>query len=473
MVGSSSRADSAPSSISDVLYLIAAHHVDIFNHDTAQNLNTAHICFIRGDLRAALRAIDTVLGDLDISQAAYADMLAFRLLIVSLIDQDSAPRVTGPADGAHARPGALRVVSLCVESNKLWYSGSLFKGLSTNQSAIQHSRDASPVWRMYADFLLVKKLSDIHVSHQASTVISGMHDLIENAGLHAFESLLDALRSVLHLQSGQFERAIVSATAAIRIAEQRATKVGVKLALSVSATAHLGLGDRDKAAASLTLFHAEPTYYIMPDSVARAAFVELALVASREGPRAAADRIRAKWHLLGTGSACCIEDITRPAWLVGIARRAGDTALAERCLKAIERLASNNHEVSLLETAAEHARATFAGEQPGPSSILDCRPPAMSIDRALPEPDVTGSASGRSARLSTLSRREGEIARLVSSGLTNQQVANQLGLSPHTVNFHLRSIFRKLSISTRVKLNRIIAQSDRQQDSPVSSEQQR
>ncbi|MFD0381534.1 helix-turn-helix transcriptional regulator [Streptomyces stramineus] len=48
--------------------------------------------------------------------------------------------------------------------------------------------------------------------------------------------------------------------------------------------------------------------------------------------------------------------------------------------------------------------------------------------------------------------------------MTNQQVAKQLDLSPHTVNFHLRNIFRKLSISTRVKLGPIIAQFDQPPD---------
>lgn len=417
--------------------------------------------------------VNAVLSELDTSQAAYGDMFAFRLFLVSMMDQDPTRGATGLVERAYAMSGASRVVSLCVESNNLWYSGSLFKGLLLNQSAIQHSHEVTPVWRLYADLLLAKKLSDIHVSSQASRVIDGMNDLIDSSGLQAFESLVEALRSVLHLQSGLFDKAIMSAATAIRIAEQRATTVGVKLALSVSAMAHLGLGGHDQASALLESFHADPTYFVMPDSVARAAFVELALVAAREGPRAAADQICAKWHLLGTDSASYIEDITRPTWLVTTARRAGDIALARRCLEAIERLARNNREVSLLETAAEHARAAFAGEQQVLPSILDCRSPVTSVDRVAPEPDVISSPSGSPPRLSALSRREGEIARLVSRGLTNQQVANQLSLSPHTVNFHLRSIFRKLSISTRVKLGRIIAQIDRQQDVIVIPEQQR
>lgn len=44
------------------------------------------------------------------------------------------------------------------------------------------------------------------------------------------------------------------------------------------------------------------------------------------------------------------------------------------------------------------------------------------------------------------------IARLVSDGLTNRQIAKRIYLSPHTVNYHLRRIFRKLDIASRVEL---------------------
>lgn len=50
------------------------------------------------------------------------------------------------------------------------------------------------------------------------------------------------------------------------------------------------------------------------------------------------------------------------------------------------------------------------------------------------------------------------MARLVAYGLTNRQIANELTLSPHTVNFHLRRIFQKLSISSRAQLGHFVAQ---------------
>jgi DNA-binding CsgD family transcriptional regulator len=45
---------------------------------------------------------------------------------------------------------------------------------------------------------------------------------------------------------------------------------------------------------------------------------------------------------------------------------------------------------------------------------------------------------------------------MVSDALTNQQIARRLSLSPHTVNYHLRQIFQKLGINSRVQLARIV-----------------
>ena len=51
-----------------------------------------------------------------------------------------------------------------------------------------------------------------------------------------------------------------------------------------------------------------------------------------------------------------------------------------------------------------------------------------------------------------LSQREQIIARYAGQGLTNRQIASEVYLSPHTVNFHLRQIFRKLKIHRRTEL---------------------
>jgi DNA-binding NarL/FixJ family response regulator len=56
------------------------------------------------------------------------------------------------------------------------------------------------------------------------------------------------------------------------------------------------------------------------------------------------------------------------------------------------------------------------------------------------------------ARFEQLTESQRAVAELVGEGLTNQQIADRLYLSPHTVNYHLRNMFRLLSIRSRVEL---------------------
>ncbi|MCU1502469.1 MAG: putative transcriptional regulator [Ilumatobacteraceae bacterium] len=54
----------------------------------------------------------------------------------------------------------------------------------------------------------------------------------------------------------------------------------------------------------------------------------------------------------------------------------------------------------------------------------------------------------------SLTQTEASVTELVSDGLTNREVAARMFLSAHTVGFHLRQIFRKLDINSRVELTR-------------------
>jgi DNA-binding CsgD family transcriptional regulator len=55
----------------------------------------------------------------------------------------------------------------------------------------------------------------------------------------------------------------------------------------------------------------------------------------------------------------------------------------------------------------------------------------------------------------SLTTTERNVTDLVVQGLTNREVAKRLFQSPHTVDSHLRSIFRKLDIRSRVDLTRV------------------
>jgi DNA-binding CsgD family transcriptional regulator len=53
-----------------------------------------------------------------------------------------------------------------------------------------------------------------------------------------------------------------------------------------------------------------------------------------------------------------------------------------------------------------------------------------------------------------LTETEIKVAQLVAQGMTNNQTAKHLFLSPHTVAYHLKKIFPKLGVSSRVELAR-------------------
>ena len=63
--------------------------------------------------------------------------------------------------------------------------------------------------------------------------------------------------------------------------------------------------------------------------------------------------------------------------------------------------------------------------------------------------------------LESLTGRELQVARLVVDRKTNPEIAAELFLSKKTVETHLRNIFRKLGVSSRVELARAVERADR------------
>jgi len=59
---------------------------------------------------------------------------------------------------------------------------------------------------------------------------------------------------------------------------------------------------------------------------------------------------------------------------------------------------------------------------------------------------------------SGLTRTERAVAEHVAQGMTNAEVAARLFLSPHTIDYHLRQVFRKLDVRSRVELTRAIVE---------------
>jgi DNA-binding CsgD family transcriptional regulator len=56
-----------------------------------------------------------------------------------------------------------------------------------------------------------------------------------------------------------------------------------------------------------------------------------------------------------------------------------------------------------------------------------------------------------------LTKQEREVAGLVGRGSTNREAADHLYVSPRTIDFHLRNIYKKLGVRSRTELARVLA----------------
>jgi DNA-binding CsgD family transcriptional regulator len=69
----------------------------------------------------------------------------------------------------------------------------------------------------------------------------------------------------------------------------------------------------------------------------------------------------------------------------------------------------------------------------------------------IPELELGASPLPSPIESVTLSPRERVILSHVAAGTSNKRIARALGVSPETVKFHLRSVFRKLGVATRAE----------------------
>ncbi|MDQ1384627.1 MAG: sigma-54 dependent transcriptional regulator, acetoin dehydrogenase operon transcriptional [Actinomycetota bacterium] len=137
--------------------------------------------------------------------------------------------------------------------------------------------------------------------------------------------------------------------------------------------------------------------------------------------------------------------------------------LWEWARRAIERGQTEPEQLSLSRGTTVSARCepvNAMGDTVGAFVRLDAQPPASSgkpaaRGRRRARRDTFGWGSLSDAQLGT--------ANLVAAGLTNGEIAARLYVSPHTVDSHLRQIYVKLGIRSRVDLTRMVSENSANQ----------
>ena len=67
-------------------------------------------------------------------------------------------------------------------------------------------------------------------------------------------------------------------------------------------------------------------------------------------------------------------------------------------------------------------------------------------------------ANGQILKQYGISDREAEIVGLLIEGLSNQQIAKQLYISPNTVKTHIKNIYTKVGVNNRLQLFSLLKQ---------------
>jgi ATP/maltotriose-dependent transcriptional regulator MalT len=102
-------------------------------------------------------------------------------------------------------------------------------------------------------------------------------------------------------------------------------------------------------------------------------------------------------------------------------------------------------------TALVEAESRFDG-----FGALRRRDEAVRELRRLGHRVVRAARADAAGPLASLTAREREIALLVAAGRTNREVAEQLVLSARTIEAHLRNVYGKLGVRSRVELTRAV-----------------
>jgi DNA-binding CsgD family transcriptional regulator len=403
--------------------------------------------------------------------------------------------------GDHGR--GVRVTALLALAVIRWDQGRMEESLELCHEAILLAARKPPDVRLTeARLTLASRLADIRRFGEAATLLQLVGE--RPAMLNDLEAAASPalVRARIDLAQGRLDDAVAEAETARRTADKRNAHAYRAHAFCVLATVALRRGDLS-AASDLKPGPAHQQHLAALCRPVRIAVAVAQLAEARCGPIAAIPLLSETYEALGDHRSALISEPASMPWLVRVALAAGERELAERTAWVADDIARTNPGFATVSAAAEHARGILdsdpsrlgqarllyedswlgasAAEDLGVLRILRDEPQAEAVaclDDALDGYQRAGAArdtarvrrrlrrlgvrrrhwaahQGPDAGWESLTDTERAISELVSHGLSNQEVADRKYVSVHTVAFHLRQVFRKLGISSRVELARI------------------
>jgi DNA-binding CsgD family transcriptional regulator len=388
-----------------------------------------------------------------------------------------------------------------------WDAGRLGEALRHAEEAVRRADggDSEPAtWRYQRSspirlrMLLAFQLVALNRLADADASLDEVRERLESSGDRAWLTLLCSQRSRWHLASGRADVAMSEAQRALDLAREFELPGAAWVARYALADARLVGGDIEGAAALLRRQDVDGRREDQRFRPFHTIWVRAQLAYAQYGPARAMSVMEGLFEHVVDHPAPLVEE-PAAAWLVRTALAAGDETRATAVVTAAERLAEGNSRFETVAMEAAHARALVGGD---PGRLKE-------IAQDHPRPWVRASAEEDAGRLLTrvgdraeavrwlegavdsygrigarrdvkrvlrrlrhlgvrrtqgrrrdrpssgwesLTDIERHVAELVASGLTNRRAAEQLFLSPHTVDFHLRQIFRKLDINSRAAL---------------------
>lgn len=155
------------------------------------------------------------------------------------------------------------------------------------------------------------------------------------------------------------------------------------------------------------------------------------------------------------------DDAVRHLGLQAIVTQAGHHVVADGDDSDVV-LVDGDAEIEYAELADQRTVLSLGGDEWGQAGLLPQGAAPAQIDAALRAvaaglvvraEQLARRTFGAAAEMSAplLTPREVEVLALIGDGLSNKQVARRLGISGHTVKFHIESLFRKLAAGSRTE----------------------